>query len=134
VNTHEAARRWAEVWEAGWRAHDVEAIAALYAPDCVYRSHPFRPPNRGRTGAVAYVSKAFSTEQDPYPHFTVVAVEGERAAVEWWYAALDQGRPVTLAGGSMVRFDADGLVVQEHDYWNQVDAAEQPFGGWGWGG
>jgi uncharacterized protein (TIGR02246 family) len=132
VDVHEAARRWAETWEAGWRNHDVDAVAALYAPDCVYRSHPFRPPNQGRAGAVAYVSKAFATEADPDPHFVVVAVAGDRAAGVWWCSATDQGEPVTLAGASMVRFDADGLVVQEHDYWNQADAIEQPFAGWGW--
>jgi ketosteroid isomerase-like protein len=133
VDVHDAARRWAETWEAGWRTHDLDAVVALYAPDCVYRSHPFRPPNQGRAGAVAYLSRAFATEEGPDPHFTVVAVEGDRAAVEWWCGATDEGSPVTLAGASMVRFDADGLVVQEHDYWNQADSIEQPFDGWGWG-
>ena len=37
-----AAERWAEAYERAWRAGDGEAAAALYAEDCVFRSHPFR--------------------------------------------------------------------------------------------
>ena len=81
MDAHDAARRWAETWEAGWRTHDVAAIVALYAEDCAYRSHPFRPVHQGRAGAVDYITRAFSTEQDPDPHFAVVAVAGDRAAV-----------------------------------------------------
>jgi steroid delta-isomerase-like uncharacterized protein len=131
VDVHEAARHWAETWEAGWRTHDVDAIAALYAPDCAYRSMPFRPVHKGREGAVAYVSQAFTTERDPDPRFVVVAAEGDRAVVEWWTTATDEGEPVTLAGASLLRFDADGLVAEEHDYWNQTDAIVQPFPQWG---
>jgi ketosteroid isomerase-like protein len=131
VDVHDAARRWAETWEAGWRIHDVAAIVALYAEECAYRSHPFRPVHQGRAGAVAYITQAFSTEQDPDPHFAVVAAAGDRAAVEWWCTALDDGQPVTLAGASMLRFADDGLVVEEHDYWNQADAVHHPHDAWG---
>jgi ketosteroid isomerase-like protein len=131
VDVHQAARRWAETWEAGWRSHDVAAIVALYAEDCAYRSHPFRPVHQGRAGAVDYISQAFSTEQDPDPRFAVVAVSGDRAAVEWWCTALDDGQPVTLAGASLLRFGDDGLVVEEHDYWNQADAVHHPHDAFG---
>ena len=131
MDVHDAARRWAETWEAGWRTHDVAAIVALYAEECAYRSHPFRPVHQGRVGAVAYITQAFSTEQDPDPHFAVVAANGDRAAVEWWCTALDDGQPVTLAGASMLRFADDGLVVEEHDYWNQADAVHHPHDAWG---
>jgi ketosteroid isomerase-like protein len=131
VDPADAARRWAETWEAGWRTHDVAAIVALYAEDCAYRSHPFRQVHQGRGGAVDYLTTAFSTEQDPDPHFAVVAVQGDRATVEWWCTALDDGQPVTLAGASMLRFGDHGLVVEEHDYWNQADAIVHPHDAWG---
>ena len=37
-----AGERWADAYERAWRAGDGEAAAALYAEDCVFRSHPFR--------------------------------------------------------------------------------------------
>jgi hypothetical protein len=33
VDTRQAAQRWADVWERGWREHDAPAIAALYAEE-----------------------------------------------------------------------------------------------------
>lgn len=54
MDADEAASRWAATWTAAWKAHDVEAIVALYADDCVHRSTPFRPPHRGRQGVRDY--------------------------------------------------------------------------------
>ena len=31
MDSREAAQRWADVWAQGWREHDSDAIAALYA-------------------------------------------------------------------------------------------------------
>jgi hypothetical protein len=30
----------------------------------------------------------------------------------------------------VLRFDADGLVVDHRDYWNEVDRREPPYDGW----
>ena len=38
----DAARRWRDTWERGWRDHDSAAIVALYAEGAVFQSHPFR--------------------------------------------------------------------------------------------
>jgi uncharacterized protein (TIGR02246 family) len=63
MDAGEAAGRWAATWTAAWKAHDVEAVVALYAEDCVHRSTPFRPPHRGRQGVRDYVAGAFAAEQ-----------------------------------------------------------------------
>ena len=63
------ARRWAEGYERAWRAADPEAAAALYAPDCHYRSEPFRDPHLGRDGVLAYTRGAYATEADQNPRF-----------------------------------------------------------------
>ncbi|HTU74443.1 MAG TPA: hypothetical protein VMG38_13090 [Trebonia sp.] len=44
MDTRQAAKRWAEVWERGWRSHDADAISALYAKDAFWQQHPFRDP------------------------------------------------------------------------------------------
>jgi uncharacterized protein (TIGR02246 family) len=63
MDSQAAARRWAATWTAAWQAHDVEAVVALYAEDCVHRSTPFRPPHRGRQAVRDYVTQAFADEQ-----------------------------------------------------------------------
>ena len=43
----EAAQRWKETWESAWGRKDADAIVALYARGCVYRSLAFRAPGHG---------------------------------------------------------------------------------------
>ena len=55
---------------------------------------------------------------------------GDRAAVEWWSSWIETGDDLTMAGVTILRFDADGMVVDHRDYWNQLDQREPPFDGW----
>ena len=48
---------------------------------------------------------------------------GGRAAVEYWATIRVEGRELTLAGVSLLRFDRDGLVVEHRDYWAEADGA-----------
>ena len=115
MDTAEAARRWAAEWERSWREHDVDAIDALYAEGCVFRSAPFRAPQVPRE----FVEWAFSDEESADVQFGNPIVEGDRAAVEWSAAStLKSGEVERLAGVSLLRFDNDGLVVEECGYWH----------------
>ena len=110
----DAARAWVEAWEQGWRTHDVEAIAGRYADGAVFRSHPFREPEDAR----AYVERVFAEEEaEPEVWFGEPISDGDRAAVEYWAIVRYEGRDHTLAGTTLLRFDADGLVVEHRDYW-----------------
>jgi hypothetical protein len=44
---------------------------------------------------------------------------------------VDEGRDVTLAGTSVLRFDDDGLVLEQRDTWNVRDGRAEPPDGWG---
>ena len=45
-------------------------------------------------------------------------VDGQRAAVDWWgVITAPDGSVETIAGTSLLRFDADGLVVEQRDAW-----------------
>ena len=122
----DAARAWVEAWEQGWRTHDVEAIAGRYADGAVFRSHPFREPEDAR----AYVERVFAEEEaEPEVWFGEPISDGDRAAVEYWAIVRYEGRDHTLAGTTLLRFDADGLVVEHRDYWAlEAGRRERPAG------
>jgi uncharacterized protein (TIGR02246 family) len=128
MDSQAAARRWAATWTAVWRAHDVEAVVALYAEDCVHRSTPFRAPHHGRQAVRDYVTQAFADEQriDDVWFGTPVALD-DRACVEYWARFLDQqGTAMTLAGCAMARFNTDGLITEARDYWHVHEGHELP--------
>jgi len=111
VDTREAAQRWADVWERGWREHDVEAIVALYADDAFWQQNPFRDPEPG------YLARVFEEEESAECEFGSPIVDGERAAVPWSaQTKLVSGGREELAGVSLLRFDVNGLVVEHRDF------------------
>jgi hypothetical protein len=112
VDTREAARRWADVWERGWREHDAEAIRALYAEEAYWSQHPFREPDS------AYLARVFAEEKSARCEFGTPIVDGDRAAVEWnGQTELVDGGTEDLVGVSLLRFDRDGLVLEQRDIW-----------------
>jgi ketosteroid isomerase-like protein len=125
------AGRWADVWQRAWEAGNVEAIVALYHPDVLFSTQPFRLPYRGQAGVREYVTRAFAEEQGARVWVGSPVVDGDRATVEWWAALIENGVETTLAGTSVLTFDRDGLVVAQRDTWNQADGLHEPPAGWG---
>jgi hypothetical protein len=130
LDTEAAARRWRDTWQRAWPAKDVDAIVALYADSVPYRALAFREPDLGIAGVTRYLQTEFGVEDEIECRFGEPVVGGDRAAVEWWASWTESGRELTLAGATLLRFDADGLVVDHRDYWNEVPRREPPFSGW----
>lgn len=131
LSTAAAARRWAETWKRAWEAQDTEAIVELYHPEVVFSTQPFREPYLRRAGVREYVGQAFSEEEEVRVWVGEPVVVTDRAAIEWWAALRENGVEITLAGTSILRFDADGLVVEQRDAWNQAEGRREPPEGWG---
>jgi ketosteroid isomerase-like protein len=131
VNAEAAARRWADEWATGWREHDSERIAALYAEGAGFRSAPFREPRIGPDGARAYADWAFADEDAVECWFGEPIVSDDRAAVEYWAVITQQGKEETLAGIAVLRFGADGRVVEQRDYWHMEAGRREPPPEWG---
>jgi hypothetical protein len=110
-----------------WR--DAGAIASVYAEGATYRSHPMREPEPG--SALGYVSREFAREDRIECRFGSPIASGDRAAVEWWATWVEDGRHVTLAGATVLRFDEVGRVVEHVDYWVERDGRIEPFATWG---
>jgi len=114
MDTREAAQRWADVWERGWQERDAAAITALYAAGAIWKQHPFRDPERN------YLDRVFAEEESAQCQFGTPIVDGDQAAVPWSaQTRLADGGAEDLAGVSLLRFSEDGLVQEEHDYWNE---------------
>lgn len=131
METTEAAARWARIWHDAWQARDTEAVVMLYAPDARFSSEAFRDHYHGQDGVRRYVAQAFSEERDPRVWVGEPIVMGDRAAIEWWAAVVENDVAITLAGCSVLRFDAAGLVIEHWDSWNQGEGLREPPPGWG---
>ena len=127
METGAAARRWVEGWSRAWPAADADAVAALYADDARFRSEPFRELQSPR----AYAEWAFSEQDEAECWFGAPIVDGDRAVVEYWAVVRFQGRDETIAGIAVIRFRPDGLVAEQHDYWNSHEGRVEPPEGFG---
>jgi SnoaL-like protein len=128
MDTDGAARAWADAWTRAWLALDAGLLEPVYRPDTVHRSHPFREPG----SPIDYARWALGEEEgEPKVWMGDPIVTGNRAAIEWWAVVTENGRLVSLAGTSVIRFDEDGRAVEQTDYWGQADGGVPPFPGWG---
>ena len=123
MDTAAAARAWVQGWTAGWENADAERIGSLYAEDAVFRSHPFREPERS---ARDYALRAFADEELVECRFGEPIVDGDRAAVEYWAVLSADGDEETLAGIAVLRFGEDGRVVEQRDYWSMEPGRRPP--------
>jgi len=128
MDTEAAARAWADAWERCWRALDAELLQPIYTPDAVHRSHPFREPGN----PIEYARWALGEEEgEPEVWVGDPIVAGDRAAIEWWAVVIENGKLISIAGTSIIRFDEDGRAVEQNDYWGQADGRTAPWKGWG---
>ena len=70
--------------------------------------------------------QALGEEEDPKVWMSDPIVDGDRASISWWASLREDGADTTLAGTSVMRFDANGLVVEQWDTWNQVGELREP--------
>jgi hypothetical protein len=128
MDTQQAARVWIDAWTNSWRAKDADLLAAVYADGARFRSHPFRDLQQ----PLDYARWAYSEEEgEAEVWMGQPVVSGDRAIVEWWAIVVEQGEEVSLAGTSCLRFDDEGRVVDQHDYWGTAPGRREPWPGWG---
>jgi hypothetical protein len=114
------------VWTHAWPIADVDAIAALYSEGALFYSHPFREPQAPRE----YVLWAFEEQADAECRFGEPVVAGDRAAVDWWAVlTATDGSVESIAGTSLLRFGADGRVVEQRDVWS-TEAGRRELRDW----
>jgi hypothetical protein len=127
VEAEAAARAWIDAWTRAWRALDADLLAPVYTRETVHRSHPFREPGN----PLDYARSALAEEEgEPEVWMGDPIVAGDRAAIEWWAVVIENDKEVSLAGTSIVRFNSEGRVVEQSDYWGGADGRTPPWEGW----
>jgi hypothetical protein len=127
VDTQAAARAWIDAWTRAWRTLDADQLQDIYRSDAIHRSHPFREPGN----PLDYARWALAEEEgEPEVWMGDPIVGGDRAAIAWWAVTIENGQQVSLAGVSCVRFDDDGRVVEQSDYWGEAPGRAAPWQGW----
>jgi hypothetical protein len=81
----------------------------------------------GREGVLEYARWAFA-DQEAFGGcwFGEPVIAGDRATVENWAILVENGREVTIAGVALLRFDRDGRVVAQRDYWSLEEGGREP--------
>jgi steroid delta-isomerase-like uncharacterized protein len=112
---------------AAWNAHDPDAVAALFAEDAVIRDVGSSDTVRGRPAIRARAADLLAA----FPDFALRQLDlvvGEDANADRWEATgthrgrflgmAATGRRIQVEGATFSRFDADGLVVEDVNFWD----------------
>jgi ketosteroid isomerase-like protein len=127
MDSQAAVRAWIDAWDKAWRAKDAAPLAAVYADDAVFRSHPFRATQ----SPLDYARGAFEEEGEELElWWGEPLVSGNRAAVEYWAVLRENDELVSLAGVATLHFGADGRVAEQHDYWASMPGRTPPWPDW----
>ena len=122
-----SAATWASDYGRTWSSWDVEGFVALFTEDVVYVDHPSSQAVRGREALRAYVLGEREAQGEVTVRIGSPLIDNDRVAAEFWASARD----VAIAGGFIAHLDREGLCSFFREYWFELDAAAQPFAGWG---
>jgi steroid delta-isomerase-like uncharacterized protein len=120
-----------------WNAHDPDAVAAVFALDAVIRDVGSPEVLRGREAIRARAADLLTA----FPDFHLRQLDlivGEDANADRWEATGTHSGPflgmeatgqrIRVEGATFSRFDADGLVVEDVNFWD-VGALLAQLGG-----
>ena len=125
-----AATRWARVWHRCWTALDPRPDRRALMP-----TTPCCPRRRSASRTTAATASASTSpgcsarSTIPAVWVTTPIVDGDRASVSWWASLIEEGADTMLAETSVLRFDADGMVIEQWDTW-AADAQRRPPPRW----
>ncbi|HEY1690977.1 MAG TPA: ester cyclase [Polyangiaceae bacterium] len=111
---------------AAWNAHDAAAVAACYEPQGKLVISGM-PEFRDRQAVMAEAKANFTAFPDFKVAVTHSYVHGNTVAIEWVVTGKndgpDMGQPATgrtmgILGASVSTFDDDGLIKEEHRYFD----------------
>lgn len=109
-------------WYVTLTRQSVRHIGQFYAPE-VHFKDPFNDI-RGIAAMIVVYEHMFDTTGNP--HFIIHdrIVTDHQAFITWVFEFELKGKHYSIAGGTHLKFNDEGLIVLHRDYW---DAAEELF-------
>jgi len=109
-------------WYVTLTRQSVRHIGQFYAPD-VHFKDPFNDI-RGIAAMIVVYEHMFDTTGNPRFIIHDRIVTDHQAFITWVFEFELKGKHYSIAGGTHLKFNDEGLVVLHRDYW---DAAEELF-------
>ena len=110
-----------------FNAHDLDAIMAFFAEDCVLEMPRGPAPGGRRLVGKEQVREGIRSRLEGIPDIHYgddthwVSDEGDRGVSEWTIRGTQRGGgPIEVRGCDLLRF-ADGLIVRKDSFWKIVD-------------
>jgi ketosteroid isomerase-like protein len=108
-----------------FNAHDLDAIMAFFAEDCVLEMPRGPAPGGRRLVGKEQVREGIRSRLEGIPdiHFgdDTHWVSGDRGVSEWTIRGTQRdGGPIEVRGCDLLRF-ADGLIVRKDSFWKILD-------------
>lgn len=117
----EAIERWLSAYVRAWADDDSESVAALFTPDALYFTAPYRPPLRGREAISAWWIEQGESRIEWSFDRRVIAREEDlyvvRARTTYPQTAGSSGKPEVYHNLWLVTLAEDGRAKEFVEYW-----------------
>jgi steroid delta-isomerase-like uncharacterized protein len=134
VVTREEMLRVVDKGDAAWNQHDAGALAALFSEDARLIDKSQAGPIEGREGIRQFADGFMRAFPDLKVERIGVEIDGTVAVEEWRVTGTQDGelpglpathKRATVDGCSVLYFGDDGLVREEHNYWDEAQMLRQ---------
>jgi len=110
------------IWYSTLTVDTVKDARLFYQPNAHFKD-PFNDVH-DINAIEAIFAHMFETTENPRFIIHEKIAQDRQAFVTWTFEFTLKNKPYSVVGGSHLKFDEDGLVVEHRDYW---DAAEELF-------
>ena len=127
-----------ESWGVAVSAGQMDTFGALYSADASLRVPLTVEPLKGRAAIQEYETAVATAFPGATLSLSPLIRRGDTVAVEWEYSGTHNGplpspdgpvaptnRSMKLIGASFLRFNAEGLIAEEHRYYDRASLLEQ---------
>jgi steroid delta-isomerase-like uncharacterized protein len=130
---------WADRWlEQNFNQRNLEGLRALYHPQVKFADVPLGLNVDGWSGVAEFLGGFFVPAAGTHRFIPTAYLGNEReGVVEWtWEGTMNEldlfsvgqptpGKSFSVRGNSVFRFDGQGLIVEERDYWDLLTVQNQ---------
>jgi steroid delta-isomerase-like uncharacterized protein len=133
MTREEILRRFDDA-DAAFNRGDAGAVAAMYAEDARFHDQAAPGPIEGREAVREYIDGYLKAFPDLRWERIGVEIDGNVGVEEWRASGTHDGdlpglpathRRMTIDGCSVLHFEDDGLVHEEHNYWDEAAMLRQ---------